>query len=40
MSFSDSPFSTAEPLDLTVTRSAESRLAASSKLDWVRVEAS
>ena len=38
MSFSDSPLSTDEPLDLTDMTSAESRLAASSKLDDVRVD--
>ena len=38
MSLSDSPLSTDEPLDLTDMTSAESRLAASSKLDDVRVD--
>ena len=38
MSFSDSPLSTEEPTDLMVSVSAESRFAASSKLDEVRVE--
>ncbi len=37
VSFSDSPFSTEEPAALTETRSAESRLAASSKELEVRV---
>jgi hypothetical protein len=40
VSFSDSPFSTDEPLDLTLMTSAESRFAASSKLELVRVDAS
>jgi hypothetical protein len=40
VSLSDSPLSTLEPIDLTVTRSALSRLAASSKLELVRVDAS
>jgi hypothetical protein len=40
VSFSDSPFSTLEPLDLTLTTSAESRFSASSKLEDVRVLAS
>ncbi len=38
MSFSDSPLSTAEPAALIDIMSAESRFAASSKLDEVRVE--
>ena len=38
VSLSDSPLSTEEPTDLTVSVSAESRLAASSKEDEVRVE--
>ena len=38
MSFSDSPLSTDEPTALIDIVSAESRLAASSKLDEVRVE--
>ena len=37
MSLSDSPLSTEEPLDLTETTSAESRLAASSNEELVRV---
>ena len=40
VSFSDSPFSTLEPLAAKFTTSALSRLAASSKLERVRVEAS
>ena len=40
MSLSDSPFSTDEPLDLTLITSADNRLAASSKLELVRVDAS
>jgi hypothetical protein len=40
VSFSDSPFSTLEPLAAKFTTSALRRLAASSKLDRVRVEAS
>ena len=40
MSLSVSPFSTDEPLDLSEIVSAESRLAASSNDDDVRVEAS
>ena len=38
MSFSDSPLSTDEPEDLMFSVSAESRFAASSKLDDVRVD--
>ena len=38
VSFSDSPFSTDEPVDLIESVSAESRLAASSNEDDVRVE--
>ena len=38
VSFSDSPFSTDEPVDLTESVSAESRFAASSNDDDVRVE--
>ena len=38
MSFSDSPFSTDEPADLTESVSAERRFAASSNDDEVRVE--
>ena len=38
VSFSDSPLSTDEPTDFSVIVSAESRLAASSKLDDVRVD--
>src|SRR5947209_18327846 len=38
VSFSDSPLSTEEPLDLIDIVSADSRLAASSKLDEVRVD--
>ena len=38
VSFSDSPFSTEEPLAFTVIMSAESRFAASSNLDDVRVD--
>ena len=38
VSFSDSPLSTDEPTDFTVSVSAESRFAASSKLDDVRVD--
>jgi hypothetical protein len=37
VSFSDSPLSTLEPTDLTLTTSAESRLAASSNELLVRV---
>ncbi len=37
MSFNDSPLSTEEPADLTEIRSAERRLAASSKELLVRV---
>ena len=37
VSRSDSPFSTAEPAALMLTRSAESRLAASSNEELVRV---
>jgi hypothetical protein len=37
---SDSPFSTDDPADFTVTTSADNRLAAISNEDWVRVEAS
>ena len=40
VSFSDSPFSTLEPLAAKLTTSAERRLAASSKELRVRVEAS
>ena len=40
MSLSDSPLSTDEPTDLMFTTSAESRLAASSNEELVRVEAS
>ncbi len=40
VSFSDSPLSTLEPADRTLTTSALRRLAASSKLELVRVEAS
>jgi hypothetical protein len=40
VSFSDSPFSTLEPLAAKFTTSALRRLAASSKLERVRVEAS
>ena len=40
VSFSDSPLSTLEPVDLMLTTSALSRLAASSKDELVRVEAS
>ena len=40
MSLSDSPFSTEEPLTLTLTVSADSRLAASSNEELVLVEAS
>ena len=40
VSFSDSPFSTLEPLAAKLTTSADSRLAASSKELRVRVEAS
>jgi hypothetical protein len=40
VSLSDSPFSTLEPLAAKLTTSALRRLAASSKLDRVRVEAS
>ncbi len=40
VSFSDSPFSTADPAAFSVMRSALSRFAASSKEDCVRVEAS
>ncbi len=40
MSLSDSPLSTEEPWALIVTRSAESRLAAISNEELVRVEAS
>ena len=38
VSFSDSPLSTDEPSDLIVSVSADSRFAASSKLDDVRVD--
>ena len=38
VSLSDSPLSTAEPVDLMFTTSAERRLAASSKEELVRVE--
>ena len=38
MSFSDSPLSTDEPADFSVSVSALSRFAASSKLDEVRVD--
>ena len=38
VSLSDSPLSTEEPADLTVSVSAESRFAASSNEDDVRVE--
>ena len=38
VSLSDSPLSTLEPDDLTLTTSALSRLAANSKLELVRVE--
>jgi len=38
VSFSDSPLSTEEPTAFSVIVSAESRFAASSKLDDVRVE--
>ncbi len=38
VSFRDSPLSTEEPADLIVSVSAETRYAASSKLDDVRVE--
>jgi hypothetical protein len=37
---SDSPFSTLEPLEAKLITSADSDLAASSKLERVRVEAS
>jgi hypothetical protein len=37
VSFSDSPLSTEEPADLTLTTSAERRFAASSKEERVRV---
>jgi hypothetical protein len=40
VSFSDSPFSTLDPLAAKFTTSALSRLAASSKDERVRVEAS
>ena len=40
MSLSDSPFSTALPEDAKLMTSAESDLAASSKLERVRVDAS
>ena len=40
VSFSDSPFSTLEPLAAKFTTSALSRLAASSKDERVRVDAS
>ena len=38
VSLSDSPLSTAEPADLMLTRSADSRFAASSNDELVRVE--
>jgi hypothetical protein len=40
VSFSDSPFSTEDPEDAKLRTSADRRLAASSKEDRVRVEAS